>query len=331
MACIKTISEDEEKMIIELTLKGYTQREIYRETNICGERIRNVLNKYNIKRPSKNNSEIIRYHQEGYDELVKNIIHDYLNNNSIEEVGNIYNLHYQTISKILHNNNIDTKENMKKKYNFNEKYFDEIDNQNKAYFLGFLIADGNVSKTSGRICIDLQSQDKHILESFCSELGMPNKHLSFNDRSHTTNQDVYYLTFTSNHMKDALSKYGIVPNKSLIYEYPDNIPRELIRHLLRGYFDGDGCFTISNSSCHIFLIGTYQFMDYLRQYIEVYIGCHCCFYQHKNNKNTYVINISGKKNCYDFLSYIYQEAELFLFRKYNKFIDAYNINNSLLA
>lgn len=327
----RLITPDEENKIIELTLKGFTQRDILKEINIHGQYIRSVLKKYGIKRPAKNNSEIIRYHQDGYSELTNNIIFDYLNNTSIEDIGDKYDLHYQTVSKILHKNNINTKEHMKKKYTFNENYFDEIDNQNKAYFLGFLIADGNVSKTTGRICIDLQAQDKHILESFCQELDMPNKHLSFSNRSNMGCQDVYYLTFTSNHMKESLSKYGVVPCKSLIYEYPDNISFELIKHILRGYFDGDGCFTVSNSSCNIFLLGTYQFMDYLRNYIETYIGVHCYFCQHKNNKNTYVINISGKKKCYNFLSYIYKDANLYLFRKYNKYIETYNINNPLSA
>lgn len=39
-------------------------------------------------------------------------------------------------------------------------YFHNIDSEKKAYWLGFIVADGNISKTTNRISITLNSDDE---------------------------------------------------------------------------------------------------------------------------------------------------------------------------
>lgn len=72
-----------------------------------------------------------------------------------------------TVRRILKDNGIPIRkqEEWLRKYDLNQEYFDVIDTQNKAYFLGFLYADGNVSKSNNAIQIGLESRDLHILES----------------------------------------------------------------------------------------------------------------------------------------------------------------------
>lgn len=55
-----------------------------------------------------------------------------------------------------------------RKYNFNEHYFDIIDCQEKAYWLGFFAADGYNHVDKGCIEVRLHKQDKEILEKFKS-------------------------------------------------------------------------------------------------------------------------------------------------------------------
>lgn len=49
-----------------------------------------------------------------------------------------------------------------RKYSLNESYFEKIDSEEKAYFLGFLFSDGSVSKYS--LNLSLAEVDKEILE-----------------------------------------------------------------------------------------------------------------------------------------------------------------------
>ena len=59
---------------------------------------------------------------------------------------------------------------MANKYTFNKDYFERIDSKDKAYFLGFLYADGcnSISTTQHHctIILNLQEKDKDILDIF---------------------------------------------------------------------------------------------------------------------------------------------------------------------
>ena len=62
-------------------------------------------------------------------------------------------------------------------YNYNEKYFETIDNEHKAYWLGFLYADGYVEPIyrknkikAFRIEIGLSIEDKHHLELLLQDI-----------------------------------------------------------------------------------------------------------------------------------------------------------------
>ena len=55
------------------------------------------------------------------------------------------------------------------KYSVNDNYFENIDSEDKAYFLGFMMADGNLSKGQHteeyiRVNLHLQVSDIEILE-----------------------------------------------------------------------------------------------------------------------------------------------------------------------
>jgi len=122
----------------------------------------------------------------------------------------------------------------------NDGFFDEIDTPEKAYWLGILITDGNVSGT--RITLNLK--DREHLVKFAEALGggqtlsIKAKHKQMEGRDVVC----FNLQFRSKHMAGALSKYGVVPRKSAT-SYPWNGPAELMPHFWRGCVDGDGWIT----------------------------------------------------------------------------------------
>ena len=55
-------------------------------------------------------------------------------------------------------------------FNVDDNYFNKIDNQNKAYILGLLYADGCNYENTGTIKIDLQIDDEELLDKIKNEL-----------------------------------------------------------------------------------------------------------------------------------------------------------------
>ncbi len=117
------------------------------------------------------------------------------------------------------------------------RYFESIDTKEKAYFLGLLLADGSIGE-HGKITITLQEPDRHILEAFALALGMSTQEVGTNSPRGTTKAQAR-LSFNSREMKDDLATYGVVSNK--VHDtYLPELPPELMPHLVRGIFDGDG-------------------------------------------------------------------------------------------
>lgn len=174
----------------------------------------------------------------------QNIVDMYTEQNmSTVKIAKVYGCNHHKIEHILEKHDIPRTGASRRKYKLNEAYFDFIDNQNKAYILGFLFADGYNSIPKHTVTMSLQEDDKEILEKIRCEIGSE-KELEFLDYSNKhdfgyTYKNQWRLNMFSKHMCDSLDKLGMHQNKSLILEFPD-IDKSLYRHFIRGYFDGDG-------------------------------------------------------------------------------------------
>ena len=137
-------------------------------------------------------------------------------------------------------------------------------------------------------------------------------------------------------MCKVLQKIGMIPNKSLKLKFP-NIDKSLYKHFIRGYFDGDGSIVqqIRNNNNHPVLVtitSTKSFCNTISDIIKNELNINSCITDAScKNGITKVLSISGRNICKTFLDWIYDDANLFLERKYNRYLDYYNINNSLSA
>ena len=124
----------------------------------------------------------------------------------------------------------------RRKYNCKDNYF-SIESHNMAYLLGFLAADGTVSKSDNTIKIGLAEIDTDFLENIRKELQCEKPLFHY-----TTNNGykVVELNFTSSQMKKDLAKYNIVPRKTYSFNFPENLNKKYWIDFIRGYFDGDG-------------------------------------------------------------------------------------------
>jgi len=145
-----------------------------------------------------------------------------------------------------------TPTNRIKKYSYNENYFEKIDSEEKAYFLGWIMADGYISSTYGKngslkqhkLRIVLKSADRELLEKFNKAL---NGNLPITDFIQKTFGGEYpasRIDVNCTKLCKDLIRLGVIPGKSNNESMP-KLAKKLTRHFLRGLFDGDGSLSIS--------------------------------------------------------------------------------------
>lgn len=267
---------------------------------------------------------------------IQDILDMYVNQKiSSVKIGEKYGCSHKVILRLLEAQNIDHSWKPKRKYAVNETYFDEIDTPNKAYILGFLYADGCNYPDKCTISISLQEEDRDILEKIRSEIGSE-KPLEFIDYTNKhdggyTYKNQYRLAIFNRHMCETLESIGMMPNKSLKLQFP-NLKPELYSHFIRGYFDGDGCICQHKVSdkyqpVKLSIVSTEDFCKMLVEISKKYVGIKTNYYDAGcRNGITKSFAIGNQNSVKKFLDWMYQDADLFLKRKHDKYLTYYNLN-----
>ena len=198
---------------------------------------------------------------------------------------------------------------------FNENVFNIIDFENKAYWLGFLFADGSVDNKRSHVELSLKLSDKGHLEKYKKFLDCRLDVKTDNSRCR--------LTVAHKHFKRTLIKYGCTPRKSLSLKFPAEIKENLIRHFIRGYFDGDGCITNydNKSKCYTVskVLGTYEFLSILITHVNKGTNYNFNSTIREEKSNAFNWGTYSKINTTLFLHYLYSNSTTYLDRKYIKY------------
>ena len=197
-------------------------------------------------------------------------------------------------------------------YTLDTHFFDSIDTEEKAYFVGLLLSDGHISK---RNVIMLTMKDLDIIQKYKDAI--------------KTNKDIrkdrygnYYLNITSKSMCMRLREMGFHNRKS--YEFDINkilqfIPNNLIHHFVRGMFDGDGSIRIykyeyvKNPQYHLGYTGLYNVVSFVKKYL----GLHTKTV--KESDLTYTCVTACKEDILRIFELLYKDATVYIDRKYEIF------------
>ena len=247
------------------------------------------------------------------------------------ELADELGVRQSSIANLWSRNGLSGKQKGKVLYSLNENYFSAIESEHQAYWLGFLASDGCVSDYKGgqkRIILALKSEDEEILFKFMEDINSDYP-IGRKTRKNPNGKDRYYSTAAvlSDKMAEDLSRYNIVPRKTYSFVMPDNLPDKLYPAFFRGYFDGDGSIsrkiepkklgdvnvTISGFENNLTAMQEYlskkgitSFLHYDNRYPKKshtsQLFCHICF-RNKTEKS-------------NFLHYIYDDASIYLERKY---------------
>lgn len=206
---------------------------------------------------------------------------------------------------------------------FDNTVFDTIDTEEKAYWLGFMYADGYVQPNGNIVELSLKGDDKEHLEKFRKFLHNRNEVRIGKSKCDGKEFSRCRLTMSDKHFHDALISKGCIPNKSLILTFPDKslfASEELVVPFIRGYVDGDGCIYIFQGYSTINIVGTLEFLEGIRNYYPSIFNTSYKKDKRHLTSNTFFLQVEGKKAA-EFGDILYKHATIYLQRKYDKFIE----------
>lgn len=239
---------------------------------------------------------------------------------SATEIAKNLGVWRQTVYKKLKEIGI-TIPNYHNELKFDNSVFDNIDTEEKAYWLGFLYADGSVSSSSNTIELSLKGDDIEHLNKFKIFLNHTGKEIKISDSKYENK--IYKrcrFAVTDKHFKEQLILLGCTPRKSLTLTFPNlnifNTPN-LVYDFIRGYIDGDGCITYTSTGKLVLeIIGTKEFLEGIcKIFSEVFTSKY--YKDKKRNSNTYFISCSRTKASY-ILEILYRNSNIYLQRKYDR-------------
>ena len=308
----KKTSPEIEQEIIKLYQSGLSMAKAGAPYNISSATVMAILNRNNIPKRTKGGI---------YQIPEKEVITRYQQGESCQNIADSFNVTFNTISNILEKNNI-ARNNKYKNLNLDENYFEKIDRIDKAYFLGFMLTDGNVSVNGNIIRLSLSSKDKEILNIFKEKTGNENKICIREDEKHSERT----FQLRSKKWKDDLSKYGVVPQKTNIGEMP-MIQENMMPHLIRGMIDGDGW--ISAPSHQLGFCGNEKTVTQLKNYLVETLNV----YNVKviqSGINLWQVDWASIKDIIKIGNYIYQDKnDCYLKRKYDNFLQIIHDNTEV--
>lgn len=226
--------------------------------------------------------------------------------------------------------------------------FKEID-KNKAYLLGLLLTDGNLDKDRYSITIELQIRDKQILDDISNIFGGNVIKIHKHDKDGNKILKSYKWSFPiskygkwgyGKELYRQLEKFYIVPNKTRLEELFIFEDKNIMRHFLRGIWDGDGSFYIRKQKARknvkarqylssSLVSASQKFILQVQEYLQKngIVGKFETLF-HKGYENPVYrvrISTSQSKKLFDFL---YKDDGLKLGRKYNVAYEGINIKKS---
>lgn len=198
-----------------------------------------------------------------------------------------------------------------------------------------MYADGNIRKHGNQSVIQIKVNDYEIIDKFIKSI---NGNMSVKTYKRKDGSDYYALNLTSDQMFNDLNNLGCIPRKSLVLAFPHESvfkDKNLIRHFIRGYFDGDGgisCYNRTNFSkrtnsykvytrANVQFIGTFEFLSKLNEFINFKNP----YREKRRQSNTWYIQLANKSGIQMFYDYLYKNATIFLTRKNQKFKQFLNL------
>jgi DNA-binding XRE family transcriptional regulator len=338
----KRLSKAEIEEIIKLYKEGLPAYKIAKKFSVVNSAILNHLHKNNVVlRPSGLPRKIMIDDEPA-------IIHEYLDEEkTIKQIANIYGCAPSQIHRVLLKNNVKCRTfipnnlNKPKTHKKNVYFFDEIDNEEKAYWLGFFASDGTCKYS--KITFFLQRTDKDHLKKFLKAIEMEDyevkdliKYQNFKKEEKEKEEKKKeekenegkkypqsYIEVSSKHMELMLRKHLSIEGdkiKSYDLKYPC-LNEDMHRHFIRGILDGDGCIqNYGKWDIKVDFWGTKHLCETINEILikELDVNPNVPR-KKKGTKSMFEVRWGGRLQVLKILNWLYQDATVYLQRKYEAY------------
>ena len=260
-----------------------------------------------------------KYEEDFLEEVYKYIEE---NNKTITETARYFNVDRHTLSRRLKDKyGDDIIKNINNKKEVDSNYFEKIDTEKKAYWLGFLTADGYISSNDNTIELCLKAEDKKHIEKFKKDLKSNHKISKKTSKLNNKMFDAYKISIKDIKLNNDLHFLGLNNKKSNNAYIPFRfIPNELMPHYIRGLFDGDGSLYKLNQGKQIGITICTTISEYMIEDITKYIKNELNIdVKYNNSRNVTDIRIYKTSDVNKFYNWLYKDANIYLKRKYDKF------------
>lgn len=262
--------------------------------------------------------------------MKRELKHDYnaiyqrhLSGETLLSISKNTGIHIQSIYSHFKKNNWEYNRNIQIRednYFVNDNYLNNIDSEDKAYFLGWMLSDGGVSHN--KISLKLIKTDDYIIKEIFDKFS--------NGYKMTENKNNKSMSLSSKKMISELAKLGCVENKGKIgFDLPD-IPNDLFRHFVRGYFDGDGSIgerslRPNQTQINICSIDN-DFLIQLQEKLNKFNISSVIYMENRKGKlvNMFRLVLPTHKERLKFFDFLYENCNIKLIRKYDKYKKYYD-------
>lgn len=230
-----------------------------------------------------------------------------------------YNLNTSTFFSFLKRNNLNSLQSTTRKYDIDVHYFDTIDSEEKAYWLGFLQCDSYITDTLMEVCLCIA--DRGHLEKL-------KRCIKYNgniiERLVNNKYNSCRLTITSKDFVRPFTYIGLDKFKSKTMRFLMRCDNILFKHYVRGIIDANGSISISvtkNGFYKVYLdvtSGSEKFIYELSNELEKYYELHNSTNITKD-KRSLTYRCYFKKSLYSkIFEDVYKYATISLDRKQEK-------------
>ena len=263
-----------------------------------------------------------------------NIYQRHLAGEPILKISKETGIHVQTIYTHFQKNNWTYNKDIQIRqdgYYVNDNYLDAIDSEDKAYFLGWMLSDGNVC--NNHLTLKLNYNDEYIIKEMFGKFST--------GHTVTIDKNGRAMQVSSTKLINSLKSLGCVENKTVVGFNLPNIPNDLFKHFVRGYFDGDGSIGIRSARPNQLQISICSVdNNFLNQLKNKLLEFNINSQIYKENRSGISLKTPTNEsniNCKDmfrivfptheerlkFYDFIYSQCTIKLQRKYDKYTEYY--------